>query len=116
MWKAILAALLILLATKAARGQTAPAMGSISGQVIDVATGLPVAGAAVMIQIGHTNANVGADPAGRYAVNGLPPGSGTVSAGDVERTVILHLRGSDVVRSAYSHQVGDLRQSRRRGW
>jgi len=40
MWKAILAALLILLATKAARGQTAPATGSICGQVADVATGL----------------------------------------------------------------------------
>jgi len=100
MWKAILAALLILLASKAARGQPAPATGSISGQVINVATGLPVAGAIVKGESDKWYGHAITDPAGHYLLQGLPPGTATV---------IAHLTANEEDGLAYATRTATLR-------
>lgn len=55
---------------------TAPAQGTVAGQITNCATGLPVAGALAKVSDGHSRAT---DASGNFSVN-VAPGSYTVSA------------------------------------
>jgi hypothetical protein len=69
-----------LFAAGIAAAQDTPQPASISGQLINVATGQPIPGADVSYWVGSKEVDTKTDDSGRYKFTGLTPGSGHIMA------------------------------------